>query len=166
MRKLFVAVATIISLNVGAQGVWEWNDSANVGAMVAIDSVFQPKFLPPVALGGLVWSCTVDAEALNANTAKVEIGGANQFMVDSKRPAGYPQQKWYKFQALPDDANSFPYTLSKATMVDTIRNEGLTDITYIQSFTRTTLNFDIPLIRITKGTVSAGYVRWYFKFYK
>jgi hypothetical protein len=167
MKKILAvfAFATIAIISFG-QGLYKWEDSLNLGAVVAIDTVLQSKQhqMPPASVGGWIWSCTIDAEGLNANTAKVELGGSNQFMVDSKLPAGYPQQKFYKFQSF--STSTFPYTLNRATMVDTIRNGGLTDVTYCVGFTGTAYYCDFPMIRFTKGTVSSGYIRYYWRFYK
>jgi hypothetical protein len=167
MRKLFVFLTlAITAITSYGQGVYKWEDSLNLGAVVAIDTVLQPPLSQPqpATVGGFIWSCTVDAEGLNANTAKVELGGSNQFMVDDNLKAGYPQKRFYKFQ--PFSSTTFPYTLNRSTMVDTIRNGGLTDITYCVGFTGTNYYYDVPMIRFTKGTVSSGYVRYYWRFYK
>lgn len=159
MKKIILlAVIVIGSLSLNAQKVWTWTDSINVGAMVAADTIKQPPNSAniPSLVGSYPWSCEVDAESLNANNAKFEIGGGNTFLRTS--------EKYYKFNAYAGD--SIPKTLNRTALSVVQRNGGIVDTVYTWAWYKDRYSFDVPMVRVTKKNVTSGWVRWTFKFYK
>src|SRR4030042_3578170 len=166
MRKIIlIAVIAILAISLKAQGIYKWEGSIDMGAVVAVDTVIQPKItqMPPgVTIGGFVWSVTIDAEGLNENDATVEIGGCNQTTRGStKNP---PKFKFNNFDDILS-GETMPYTLDSTVMVDTVRNWGYTEVTYTVSWVGDSYYFDLPMMRFTKGTdVSPAYIRYYWRF--
>ena len=157
MKKLLILAAIVLlALNINAQRVWTWTDSINTATLVAIDTVVQPQNkdqIPGGGLGSFYSSASLDAESLNANDAVGYVGGGVQFLRGSN--------KYYDFEELDS------VTLDRTALDRIIRNGGITDTTYTQVFSWTyPHSFDVPMIRFKKGSVTDGYFRWKWVFFR
>lgn len=157
MKKIVILVAIfMISLSMKAQRIWVWEDSINTATLVAVDTVMQPQNkdnIPGGGLGSYYCSASLDAESLNANDAVGYVGGGVQFLRGSN--------KYYDFEKLDS------VTLDRTALDEIIRNGGITDTTYTQVFNWTyPLEFEVPMVKLKKGSVTDGYFRWKFVFFR
>lgn len=155
-RLLFLISLITLAFICQAQIIDRWNGSINTANLVGTDTVIQASGLSNVASAG--WSCTCDAEDLDADDSQVTFGGGNMSLLFSANV--------YSFDAFQSD--SLPYTLDKTKMVDTIRVYPTVDTTYTVTLNGGNVPYghQTPALRYTKGSVTSGFFRWYCIFYK
>ena len=157
MKKLSFLILLIGLAFAGhAQIIDSWNGSINTANLVGTDTIIQASGLSNIASAG--WSCTCDAEDLDADDSEVTFGGGNKSLLFSANI--------YSFDAF--QADSLPYVLDRSKMVDTIRVAGQTDTTYTVTITGGNVPYGhrTPALRFYKNSVTSGIFRWYCIFYK
>lgn len=156
MKKLVFLIFVIFPLFVNAQRVWVWEDSINTALVIGADTLLQPlnkDNLPGGGVGSYCSSVTFDADDLNNSNSIVAIGSSNLFLTGSK--------KYYQFQKL-DTA-----VLNPAVLAEIEKGFGIVDTTHIKIFTLDTpFCYEVPMIKYTTGSVSAGWLRWRWVFFK
>lgn len=145
--------------------VYEWRDSVKIGKAVATDTVIMPPNADKLHLGGCYFTVTIDGESLRTNTTRIEIGGGG-----GQKMALRGTKNVFKYSAAKIDTVQ-PYTIDK-TKIDFIQwSNGVKDTIYIKTFnagTQTVFGFDVPMLRVFKGSDvnPVSYLNFDFKFYK
>lgn len=160
MKKLINLLFFILLIGLAYKGkaqiIDRWNGSVNSANLVGTDTIFQASGLSNIASAG--WSCTCDAEDLDADDSQVTFGGGNMSLLFSVNI--------YSFNAFQSD--SLPYTLDRSKMVDTIKVAGIVDTTYTVTLTGGNIPYghQTPAIKWIKNSVTSGIFRWYCIFFK
>ena len=156
MKKIIVLLAIVVgALNLNAQRAWVWYDSINSATIVGPDTVLQPKNKDNLIGGGvgsLSGNLTIETDLLNANDAYIHCGSSEMLLSTS--------DKYYDF--LSKDS----IQLDMTTMDHTVRNAGITELNYSKAWEFDQWNFTTPMLRIVPHSVSTGWIRWKWVFFK
>lgn len=136
-----------------------WNRILVVTDMTGQDTVIQAYDYPDI--GGYCWSCTVNAEDLDADDAQITFGGGD--VVIGQYLGKY---NIYDFNTFVHD--SLPYTLNKSVIEYETKSMGITSTTYTKKITGGNVPYNclLPAFWFDKGSCTGDTLEIECNFWK
>jgi hypothetical protein len=148
MKKLIFILLLLVPILISGQSRYhsiKWRSILVVSGITGADTLIQAYSFPDI--GGYCWSCTVDAEDLDADDATITFGGGDKVIGQYRG-----RYNVYDFNQFVHD--SLPYTLDKTVLEFRNNVLGIVDTTYTKQFTggNTPYGCLLPAYYFTKGS--------------